>query len=259
MFDDFKRAMAKEFEMTDIGLMSYYLGIEVKQRDDGIFISQEGYAKEILKKFEMENCMPVSTPVECGVKLSSRQDAPTTSHLKVAKRILRYIQGTIDHGIFYKSSQDFELVGYCDSDWAGDIDSRKSTTGFVYFMGSSAFTWNSKKQPIVTLSTCEAEYVAVASCVCHAIWLRGLLKELNFQQKNPTEIFVDNKSAIALAKNPVFHERSKHIDTKYHFIRDCISKKEVKLEYVKSQDQIADIFTKALKFDSSRSCVFHLE
>ncbi|KAL0422086.1 UNVERIFIED_CONTAM: Retrovirus-related Pol polyprotein from transposon RE1 [Sesamum latifolium] len=193
----------------------------------------------------MVNCMPVSTPVECGVKLSSRQEgkkinstyfkslwkfeildlyktgysfgvglvsrhmeAPTTSHLKVAKRILRYIQGTIDHGIFYKSSQDFELVGYCDSDWAGDIDSRKSTTGFVYFMGSSAFTWNSKKQPIVTLSTCEAE--------------------------------------------------SKHIDRKYHFIRDCISKKEVKLEYVKSQDQIADIFTKALKFDSFKKLRFSL-
>ncbi|KAL0367758.1 UNVERIFIED_CONTAM: Secreted RxLR effector protein [Sesamum radiatum] len=210
--------MAKEFEMMGIGLMSYYLGIEVKQRDDGIFISQERYAKEILKRFEMKNCMPVSTPVEYGFKLSSRQNgkkinstyfkslieslkyltctrpdilfgvrlvtrhmkAPTTSHLKVAERILRYIQETFDHVIFYKSSQDFELVSYCNSDWAGDIDSLKSTTRFVYFMKSSAFMWNSKKQPIVTLSTCEAEYVAVASCVCHAIWLRGLLKELNF-------------------------------------------------------------------------------
>ncbi|KAL0410576.1 UNVERIFIED_CONTAM: Copia protein [Sesamum latifolium] len=262
MFDDFKRAMAKEFEMTDIGLMSYYLGIEVKQRDDGIFISQEGYAKKFSRNLRwriFEILDLYKTGYSFGVGLVSRHmEAPTTSHLKVAKRILRYIQGTIDHGIFYKSSQDFELVGYCDSDWAGDIDSRKSTTGFVYFMGSSAFTWNSKKQPIVTLSTCEAEYVAVASCVCHAIWLRGLLKELNFQQKNPTEIFVDNKSAIALAKNPVFHERSKHIDTKYHFIRDCISKKEVKLEYVKSQDQIADIFTKALKFDSFKKLRFSL-
>ncbi|KAK6152050.1 hypothetical protein DH2020_014685 [Rehmannia glutinosa] len=172
--------MAKEFEMMDVGLMSYYLGIEVKQQDGGIFVSQEGYAKEILKKFEMENCKSVSTPVECGVKMYFHEDgekinstyfkslvgslryltctrpdilfgvglvsrhmkAPTTSHLKVSKRILRYIKGTVDHGIFYTSSHNFKLVGYCYSDWAGDVDSRKSTTGFIFFMGSSAFTWN---------------------------------------------------------------------------------------------------------------------
>ncbi|KAL2252605.1 UNVERIFIED_CONTAM: Copia protein [Sesamum indicum] len=154
MFDDFKRAMSTEFEMTDIGLMSYYLGIKVKQQEDGIFISQEAYGKEILKKFEMENCKTVSTLVDCGVKLSFHEDgekidptffkslieslryltctrsdilfgvglvsrymeAPTSSHLKVAKRILRYIKGTIDLGIFYGNSQDFKLVGCCNSD-----------------------------------------------------------------------------------------------------------------------------------------------
>ncbi|XP_019264483.1 PREDICTED: uncharacterized protein LOC109242106 [Nicotiana attenuata] len=220
--------MAREFEMTDIGLMSYYLGIQVQQRKDGIFISQGEYAKEILKKFEMDNCNPVSTPVECGVKISKHGDgenvnptffkslvgslryltctrpdilygvglvsrfmeAPTTSHLKVAKRILRYIKDTLDYGILYSSSKDSKFVGYCDSDWAGDIDDRKSTTGFVFFLGNSAFTWNSKKQPIVTLSTCEAEYVAACSCVCHAIWLRSLLEELHQPQKDATKIFV---------------------------------------------------------------------
>ncbi|KAM1852115.1 hypothetical protein ACFX13_016080 [Malus domestica] len=114
-------------------------------------------------------------------------------------------------------------------------------------MEDTAFTWMSKKQPIVTLSTCEAEYVAVTSCVCHAIWLRNLLKELSMPQEEPTEIYVDNKSAIALAKNPVFHDRSKHIDTRYHYIRECIARKDVPVEYVKSQDQVADIFTKPLK------------
>ena len=108
----------------------------------------------------------------------------------------------------------------------------------------------SKKQPIVTLSTCEAEYVAATSCVCHAIWLRNLVKELKFQMEGPMEIFVDNKSAIALAKNPVFHGRSKHIDTRFHYIRDCITKKEVELKYIKSQDQAADIFTKPLKLQT---------
>ncbi|XP_048619903.1 secreted RxLR effector protein 161-like [Brassica napus] len=134
---------------------------------------------------------------------------PTTTHFKAAKRILRYIKGTINFGLYYSISEDYRLVGYSDSDWGGDVDDRKSTSGVVFFIGETAFTWMSKKQPIVTLSTCEAEYVAATSCVCHAIWLRNLLKELNLPQEEPTKIFVDNRSAIALAKNPVFHDRSK--------------------------------------------------
>ena len=103
------------------------------------------------------------------------------------------------------------------------MDDRKSTTGFVFYMGDTTFTWTSKKQPIVTLSTCEAEYVVATSSVCHAVWLRSLLKELHMSQVEATEIFFDNKSALALAKNPIFHDRSKHIDTRYHFIRECIA------------------------------------
>ncbi|KAK2985140.1 hypothetical protein RJ640_000907 [Escallonia rubra] len=170
MFDDFKKEMAKEFEMTDIGLMSYYLGIEVKQRDDGIFILQEAYAKEVLKRFNMENCNPISIPIEVEKKLSrhvkegpidrtlfrslvgslryltcTRPDIlyvvgyisrymenPTTNHFKVAKRILRYLKGTIDLGIFYPTSGYTKLVGYSDSDWARDVDDRKSTTEFIF-------------------------------------------------------------------------------------------------------------------------------
>lgn len=174
-------------------------------------------------------------------------ESPTTAHMTMATRILRYIKGTIDYGLYYSPSSDFKLVGYSDSDWGGDIDDRKSTGGFIFFMGNTAFTWSSKKQPIVTLSTCEAEYVAAASCVCHAIWLRRLLRMLHVSQDEATTILMDNKSAIALGKNPMFHDRSKHIDTKFHFIRECIENKEVKLSYVKSSDQVADIFTKGLK------------
>ena len=287
MIKEFKKAMTQEFEMTDIGLMSFFLGIEVKQNNEGIFISQEAYAKEILKRFNMNNCKPVSTPIECGVKLSkigegqvidatlfksmvgslryltcTRPDIlysvglvsrymeePKKSHLQAARRIFRYIQGTISHGLFYSSSQNSHLVGYSDSDWGGDLDDRKSTTGFVFFMGNTAFTWFSKKQPIVTLSTCETEYVAASSCVCHAIWLKELLKEIHLHHDEVIKICVDNKSAIALAKNPVHHERSKHIDTRFHFIRDHVKKKEIELTYVKLNDQIADIFTKPLKVD----------
>ncbi|XP_042446409.1 secreted RxLR effector protein 161-like [Zingiber officinale] len=185
-------------------------------------------------------------------------EAPTTSRLKIAKRILRYIKGTINYGILYAFLDDFKLIGYYDCDWAGDIDSRKSTAGFIFYMENSSLTWNSKKQPIVTLSTCEVAYVAATSCICHAVWLRSLLKELNLSQEDLTEIYVDNISAIALTKNPVFHERSKHIDIRYHCIQDCISKEEVKLKYVKSQDQVADIFTKLLKFDVFKKLHFLL-
>ncbi|KAJ7976200.1 Retrovirus-related Pol polyprotein from transposon TNT 1-94 [Quillaja saponaria] len=287
MFEDFKKAMTYEFEMTDMGLMSYYLGFEVKQNDGGIFISQEVYAKDVLKKFQMLDSNSVNTPIECRVKLSKHDvgekvdptlfrslvgslryltytrpdilyavgvvshymESPTSTHMKMAKRILRYLRGTLDYGLFYSSSHIIDLVGYCDSDFAGDLDDRKSTTGFVFFMGNNAISWVSKKQPIVTLSTCEAEYVAAISCTCHAIWLRRLLKELQEPQKEATQIFVDNKSALALAKNPVFHDRSKHIDTMYHFIRECIAKKEVEVKFVKTLDQVENIFTKPLKFE----------
>ncbi|XP_042056179.1 secreted RxLR effector protein 161-like [Salvia splendens] len=172
---------------------------------------------------------------------------PTTTHFKAAKRILRYLKGTIDYGLLYSATNDYRLVGYSNSDWAGDTDDQKSTSGYVFYMGDTTFTWMSKKQPIVTLSTCEAEYVAVS--VCHAIWLRSLLSELGWPQNEPTTIYVDNKSVIALSKNPVFHNRSKHIDTRYHYIRECVANQEIQVEYVKSQDQVADIFTKTLKYD----------
>ncbi|KAJ3689816.1 hypothetical protein LUZ61_018980 [Rhynchospora tenuis] len=241
MIKEFKEVMTREFEMTDLGLMKYFLGLEVRQENAGIFVSQEAYAKEILKKYKMDECNPVSTPMELGAKLSKfeggdRVDAskyqslvgrlryltctrpdiaysvgvvsrfmeePKYSHWKAIKRILRYIKGTEALGLFYSNSEEYKLMGYSDSDWCGDVDDRKSTSGYVFYMGDTAFTWASKKQPIVTLSTCEAEYVAASWCVAHTIWLRNLLRELKLPQHEATEIQVDNKSAIELAKNPV--------------------------------------------------------
>jgi len=113
----------------------------------------------------------------------------------------------------------------------------------------TTFTWSSKKQSIVTLSTCEAEYAAITTCVCHFMCLRRLLKELRILQEKPTKIYVDNLSAIALAKNPVFYDKSKHIDTRFHYLRDCIANKKIEVKYVKTQDQITCIFIKPLKYD----------
>jgi hypothetical protein len=247
-------------------------------------VSQEAYAKEILKRSKMNESNSVATPMELGTKLSKfeggeRVDAskyrslvgslryltctrpdisysvgvvsrfmeePKHAHWKAMKRILRCIKGTVSLGLFYSESSEFKLKGYSDSDWCGDVDDRKSTSGFVFYLGDTAFTWVSKKQPIVTLSTCEAEYVAASWCVCHAIWLRNLLCELGLPQSDATKIRVDNKSAIELAKNPVHHERSKHIDVRFHFIREHVKKGDVQMDHVATRDQAADIFTKAL-------------
>ncbi|GKE45852.1 retrovirus-related pol polyprotein from transposon TNT 1-94, partial [Tanacetum coccineum] len=146
--------------------------------------------------------------------VSRFMENPKYAHWKVLKRILRYVKGTESLGLFYSSSKEYTLTGYSDSDWHRNVDDRKSTSGYVSFMGKTAFTWDLKKQPIVALSTCEAEYVAASWTVCHVIWLRNLLRELKNQQEGPTEIKVDNKSAIELARNPVHHERTADIFTK---------------------------------------------
>ncbi|KAK2993694.1 hypothetical protein RJ640_027046 [Escallonia rubra] len=159
MFTNFKKAMTKEFEMTDIGEMSYFLGVEVKQMEDGIFMSQKKYAEQILSRFRMKDCNPVAIPAET------------------------------------------------DSNYGRDLDDRKSTSGYAFHIGSTIFSWSSKKQQIVALSTCEAEYIAAAACTCQAIWLKNILKELYLIEEGPTTIYVDNKSTIALAKNPVSHSR----------------------------------------------------
>ncbi|KAL4367961.1 hypothetical protein GQ457_05G011320 [Hibiscus cannabinus] len=182
-------------------------------------------------------------------------ESPKQDHWIAAKRILRYVKGTLGHGLFYKHSQDSKLVGYSDSDYGGDIDDRKSTSGYLFHIGSAAFSWSSKKQQTVALSTCEAEYIAAAACTCQAIWLKNILDELNFAQEGPTTIYVDNKSTISLAKNPVSHSRSKHIVTKYHFIREQVKNKNVELVYCKTEDQLADIFTKPLVLMGNESCL----
>ncbi|KAJ3676254.1 hypothetical protein LUZ60_003666 [Juncus effusus] len=205
MVKEFKEAMMREFEMTDLGLMKYFLGLEVTQGECGIFVSQEAYAKDILKRYKMEDSNPVATPMELGAKLSKFEggeivdvskyrslvgslryltctrpdiaysvgvvsrfmEEPRYSHWKAIKRILRYIRGTESLGLYYSKTNEYKLVGYSDSDWCGDVDDRKSTSGYVFYIGDTSFTWMSKKQPIVTLSTCEAEYVAASWCVCH--------------------------------------------------------------------------------------------
>lgn len=285
MLEDFKAYMMTEFSMTDLGRMKYFLGVEVTQDETGIFIGQKKYANEVLSRFGMEGCNAVRIPMVPGCKLtregsgamvdatmfkqlvgslryltatrpdliysvnlvSRYMEGPTEQHLLAAKRIMRYVQGTKDYGIQYKRGEERELVGFFDSDYAGDEDDRKSTSGYLFLYGEGAVSWASKKQPIVTLSTTEAEYVSAANGACQAVWLRNVLKSIGSDQKEKTVLFCDNSSTIKLSKNAVLHGRSKHIQVRYHFIRELVSDEVIELEYCSTQDQVADIMTKPVK------------
>ncbi|CAL2257556.1 unnamed protein product [Prunus armeniaca] len=215
--------MMHEFDMSDLGLMHYFLGIEVVQSSAEIFISQRKYVQEILDRFEMKDFNSVCMPTEIGLKL-----VKNSGEKKVDKTLYKQIVGSL-------------------IDYAGDPDDRRSTSGYAFIMGAGAISWSSKKQQIVTLSTTEAKFIVVAAYDCQAIWLRRTLEELRGLQEGPTLVYCDNNSAIKLSKNPVLHGRSKHIDVRYHFLRDLTKDETIDLIYCRSEDQVADILTKPLK------------
>jgi hypothetical protein len=279
-----KLGLASEFEMSDIGLMHYFLGMEVWQEEGHIFLGQGKYAADILSRFQMEDCRPMSTPMITNWKKLSASDSqlvdatvyrqligslmylvntrpdicfavntlsqymvePRSVHMVGAKHVLRYVAGTVDYGLDYVRGDGVSLVGYTDSDWAGCAADRKSTSGCCFSLGSGLVSWFSRKQKSVALSSAEAEYMAASQASCEAIWLRKMLVGLFGQEMSPTVIHCDNQSCIKLSENPVFHDRSKHIEIRYHFIRDWVQRGAVQLQYVSTDDQVADILTKAL-------------
>ncbi|KAF0924771.1 hypothetical protein E2562_014570 [Oryza meyeriana var. granulata] len=282
---EFKRQMMAQFEMSDLGLLHYYLDIEVAQGDGGITIKQATYAKKVLEQFGMSECNPTKFPMELRTQLHkdgeghpadameyrriigclryllhTRPDMsfavgvasrfierPTVMHHKAVKQILRYLKGIIHYGLVYSKGGGAEVItGYTDSDLAGDLDDRKSTGGMAFYVNESLVAWSSQKQRTVALSSCEAEFMAATAAACQALWLRSLLAELNKEQPRPVKVFVDNKSAIALMKNPVFHGRSKHIDTRFHFIRECVEGGQIVVKFMRMEEQRADPLTKAL-------------
>ncbi|XP_073120764.1 secreted RxLR effector protein 161-like [Henckelia pumila] len=187
---------------------------------------------------------------------------PSQIHFSAAKRILRYFQGTKNNGIKYTREDDNSLIGYTDSDWAGSVDDRKSTSGYIFCIGTKPISWSFKKQKTVALSSAEAEYIAATDAACEAIWLRRILKNLQQEPKSPTKIFCDNMSAIVMTKNPVFHARSKHIELRHHFIRNLVNDGEIQLTFVSTGEQIADPFTKPVSSEKlehfkNRICIIN--
>ena len=167
----------------------------------------------------------------CVSYLSKFMDKPSSKHLAAAKRILRYLKGTVNLSILYKrGDRDMKITGFSDSDFAGDINDRKSTSGQIFLFGGLQITWNSVKQRVVALSTCEAEYIAVSSETCQGLLISRLIKELMSVEENLVKTLVDNKSALELTRNPVHHSHNKHIDTRHHFIRDCIEEGLITLD-----------------------------
>jgi hypothetical protein len=188
-------------------------------------------------------------------KLSQFSSKPDPSHFAALKRVFRYLNGTVSLALKYSpdTTQAFQLHGYSDADWAGEKSDRRSTRGYLFYVNNCLISWSSKRQPTVALSSCEAEYMALTQAAKETIWLRQLLSEINFPQIDSTIISEDNKSAIALAYDPAFHARVKHIEIQHHFIREKIESKEISLQHVTSEEMKADGLTKPLgktKFDS---------
>lgn len=293
LVEKFKQEMMDVFEMTDLGLMTFFLGMEIKQAEHEVFICQKKYSKEILKKFRLEECKEVSIPMNQKEKLCKEDGTDKVDEgyfrsligclmyltatrpdilnavsilsrfmhcasellLKAAKRVIRYVKGTCGFGVKFTRSKEFKLIGFSDSDWGGSVDDMRSTSGHCFTHGSGVFSWSSKKQETVAQSTAEAEFVAATAAVNQALWLRKILNDLNLEQKESTRIHVDNQAAIAISHNPVFHGKTKHFKIKLFFLREVQKEGDVALVYCKSEDQLADLFTKPLpvsKFESLR-------
>ncbi|KAD3336127.1 hypothetical protein E3N88_31646 [Mikania micrantha] len=280
----FKEKMKTIFEMSDMGRLSYYLGLEVDQDKDGIMVKQESYAVKVLKVAGMLNCNPTKWPMDSKLQLTkdekgkevnstefrriigslrylthTRPDLsysvgvvsrfmqdPKESHLAAMKQILRYLKGTTSYGLKYYKGGDGQLVGYSDSSYGTDLEDIRGTTGMVFYYSGNLITWASQKQQTVALSSCEAEFMVATSAACQALWLRNLISDLINKEPQRVQLLVDNESAIALMKNPVFHGRSKHIDTKFHFIRECVEREQISVKHVSGEFQKADLLTKAL-------------
>ena len=152
----------------------------------------------------------------------------------------------MNYGLLYTKNGSPNCVGFSDADWAGDLNDRKSTSGYTFLMNGAAVSWRSKKQTCVALSTAEAEYIALSAAAQEALWMRQLLANLNVNFDEPVTIYEDNQSAICISKNPQFHGRSKHIDIKYHFVRDQVEKKTITVRYCPTGSMLADIFTEGI-------------
>ncbi|KAI3717774.1 hypothetical protein L1987_69595 [Smallanthus sonchifolius] len=287
MCREFEQVMKSKFEMSNMGELSFFLGLQVSQREDGIYLHQTKYVQDILSKYKMNDSSTYGTPIPVNhglhpdkdgkdvdsrlyrrmigslmyltasrpdimfaVCLCSRfQSQPKESHMIAVKIIFRYLKGKPRLGLWYSKQQSFDFKAYTDSDYGGCNLDRKSTCGGCQFLGDRLVSWQCKKQSTVSVSTCEAEYIAAASSCSQILWIQQQLRDygLNF---TGTPLFIDNNATMSITNNPVKHSKTKHTEIRHHFIRDCAEKHLIELVKVHTDDNLADLFTKA--FDRSR-------
>ncbi|KAI3766949.1 hypothetical protein L2E82_17029 [Cichorium intybus] len=279
-----KKYLDEKFSIKDLGTLKYFLGIEVTRTRDGLVLNQRKYVLDILNDCGLQGCRPCTFPMEQNLKLdkdnedpkvdasqyrrlvgrllylqATRPDIaysvnvlsqfvadPRQTHMDAVTRVLRYLKATPGQGILLPYNGGTNLVTYCDSDWMGCPFTRRSRTGYLLLLGGAPISWRSKKQSVVSRSSAEAEYRAMATTVSEILWMRWLLNELDVKQNGPTPLFCDNQAARHIANNPVFHERTKHVEMDCHFVRERVESQEIQPLHINTKLQIADLFTKAL-------------
>ena len=290
-----KQLLQEKFHMKDLGRLSYFLVINFEQGDGFVKMNQRRYLSKVLERFEMTNCKPRATPSEQKLDFGSktpfdptryhkvigsliyamtctRPDTfaelfpqflsnPLQEHWTAAMHVLRYVKGTLDYELCYrKCDEGLTLMGYSDADWASSTDDRRSTSGCCFSLNRAGplISWKSRKQPTVALSTCEAEYIALAAAVQEGLYLTQLMSDIG-EVSERIVIFEDNQGTFALSKNPVNRPRSKHIDVRYHFIHTVQNAGKVVTKYCPTTNMVADDMTKAatkIKLHKFKSYIF---
>jgi hypothetical protein len=276
-------ALQLKFPVKDLSPLNFFLGIDAHRSQDALHLSQTKYITDLLHRTRMLGAKPAASPCSSGSKLSKfdgtqlsdpteyrqvvgallyctlsrfelafsvnqlcqHMHNPSSTHWSAAKRVLRYLKNSIDHGLLFTKGP-LHLQAFCDSDGAGSPDDRRSTFGFGVFLGPCPVSWNAKKQAVVSRSSTKAEYRALALTTAELFWLRMLFKELGIRLHQAPTLWCDNVSALALASNPVYHARTKHIEVDYHFIREKVVNGDILLKFISTLDQTTDIFTKGL-------------
>ncbi len=275
--------LSAKFKLKHFKQAQRYVGLQLKwsKEGDAVKVYQKDYISKVLQSFDMSDCNPRAMLAEANVQLSkfdeeseerpyravigsllytlgSRPDVASAVRRcaqfamfgsdkvwEALKVIMRYLKGTMDHGVVYEKEDEYYLTAYSDSDYASEED-RKSISGYVIYAQGGPIVWKSRKQPTVALSSCEAEYVALANTIQELLWVSMALTELGVRQSRPIKVYIDNQAAQRLAENPVNQDRTKHIDVRYHFIRQVLASKKVILEHVDTKENVSDLLTKSV-------------